>query len=118
MSIFHIPKSFHLQVRRALKVLSMIRKMCSMLKKDNPNHNPNPNMLCRDQALFKTLQQGSEHTDTHYIYLILAMRYSFAAKLSLFSSKLQLVQNPLQGSLILSPYIQSFVPTHMISKYN
>ena len=88
MSIFHIPKSFHLQVRRALKVLSMIRKMCSMLKKDNPNHNPNPNMLCRDQALFKTLQQGSELTVTHYIYLSLAIIHLFAAKMSLFSRKL------------------------------
>ena len=50
-----------------------------------------------DQALLKTFQQGSEYTDIHHKRLSLAIRHLFVADVSLSSSKLQLVQNPIQG---------------------
>ena len=71
---------------------------------------------CKNQALFKTLHQGSKNIDTQNMWLSLARNYLFTIKLSLFSSKLLLFHNPLQGQGILPPYNLPFVPTHLISK--
>ena len=71
-----------------------------------------------DQDQFKTLQQDSEHTDTHHMQLSSAMRYSFSTKLSFCRSKLQLVQNPPQALRKLPHYNLPLVPTHLRSIFN
>ena len=51
----------------------------------------------KDQNEFKTFKQGSEYTDKQPVQLNLAIKYSFATKLMIQNSKLQLVQNSFQG---------------------
>ena len=65
-----------------------------------------------DPDQVKTLYQGTEHTDTHNMWLSLALRYLFAPKLRLFSSKLHLVQNLFKGCDYSHP---KFYPLYLLT---